>query len=241
MRYILASILLVGCSTTEPVAPVVINNKEKDTYIEKVETVVSDSASALTAVAPTISAGVARELVENQVTRLSGISKPTVERTDAYRKILSTNDQSAVKKDKEEALKIDSEVNKLWAIVEEQETAVAIANAMAENAEKERQGAMKDKVLWMLSCIGVGVSLVGLALMVFTPLKKQGMLLMSAGALSVFSAWILDSKWFPWVVGIAVGMIVAQGLVMLTMHTISHIRHRLQVRGKQQDEGEKPV
>ena len=241
MRYILASILLVGCSTTEPVAPVVINNKEKDTYIEKVETVVSDSASALTAVAPTLSAGVVRELVEKQVTRLSGISKPTVERTDAYRKILSTNDQSAVKKDKEEALKIDSEVNKLWAIVEEQETAVAIANAMAENAEKERQGAMKDKVLWMLSCIGVGVSLVGLALMVFTPLKKQGMLLMSAGALSVFSAWILDSKWFPWVVGIAVGMIVAQGLVMLTMHTISHIRHRLQVRGKQQDEGEKPV
>ena len=241
MRYILASILLVGCSTTEPVAPVVINNKEKDTYIEKVETVVSDSASALTAVAPSVPSGVARELVENQVTRLSGISKPTVERTDAYRKILNTNDQSAVKKDKEEALKIDSEINKLWAIVEEQETAVAIANAMAENAEKERQGAMKDKVLWMLSCIGVGVSLVGLALMVFTPLKKQGMLLMSAGALSVFSAWILDSKWFPWVVGIAVGMIVAQGLVMLTMHTISHIRHRLQVRGKQQDEGEKPV
>jgi len=241
MRYILASILLVGCSTTEPVAPVVINNKEKDTYIEKVETVVSDSASALTAVAPTLSTGVVRELVENQVTRLSGISKPTVERTDAYRKILSTNDQSAVKKDKEEALKIDSEVNKLWAVVEEQETAIAIANAMAENADKERQGAMKDKVLWMLSCIGVGVSLVGLALMVFTPLKKQGMLLMSAGALSVFSAWILDSKWFPWVVGLAVGAIVLQGIIVLTMHTINHIRHRLQVRGKQQEEGEKPV
>lgn len=235
MRYILASIFLVGCSTTEPVAPVIINNKEKDTYIAKIETVVSDSASALTAVAPSVSDGVARELVENQVTRLSGISKPTVERTDAYRKILNTNDQSAVKKDKEEALKIDSEINKLWTIVEEQETAIVIANAMAENAENERQGAMKDKVLWMLSCIGVGVSLVGLALMVFTPLKKQGMLLMSAGALSVFSAWILDSKWFPWVVGIAVGIIVLQGLIVLTMHTVNFIRHRLLVRGKPQD------
>lgn len=235
MRYMLASILLVGCSTTEPVAPVVVSNKDKDAYIEKVESVISDTASALTAVAPTVPAGVPRELVENQVTRLSGISKPTVEKTDAYRNILKTNDQSAVEQDKKEALKIDSEINKLWAIVEEQETAITIANAIAENADKERQGAMKDKVLWMLSCIGVGVSLVGLALMVFTPLKKQGMLLMSAGALSVFSAWILDSKWFPWVVGIAVGAIVLQGLVVLTMHTINHIRHRLQVRDTPQD------
>lgn len=235
MRYILASILLVGCSSTEPVtpvAPVIINNKEKDTYIEKVETVISDSASALTAVAPSVSSGVARELVENQITRLSGISKPTVERTDAYRKILSTNDQSAVKKDKEEALKIDSEVNKLWTIVEEQETAIAIANEMAENAEKQHQLELKEKILWKFSTAGLAMFVMGLAIVAFTPFKKNGGIFMAGGSLAMASMWIFDSKWFTWIVGVSIGLVI--GSIVLAI--INHIRPRPQVRDTQQGE-----
>lgn len=238
MRYILASLLLVGCSTVEPAKPVILNNKEKDTYIEKVETIISDSASALTAVSPSVPAGVARELVDNQITRLSGVSKPSVEKVESYRRILESKDESAVKKDKEEALKIDSETNKLWAIVEEQETAIAIANAIAENADKERQGAMKDKVLWMISCIGMGISVVGLAIAVFTPWKMRGLMLMGAGALSIFSAWILDSQWFAWIIGTAFAIAVADGLFVLIKTTITHLRNR-QVRDTPQGEVEK--
>ena len=240
MKYILASLFLVGCSTVEPIKPVILNNKDKDLYLEKVETIVSDSASALTAVSPSVPVGVARELVDNQITRLSGVSKPSVEKVESYRRILESKDESAVKKDKEEALKIDSETSKLWAVVEEQETAIAIANAMAENADKERQGAMKDKVLWMISCIGMGISVVGLAISVFTPWKMRGLMLMGAGALSVFSAWILDSQWFTWIIGTAFAIAVADGLFVLIKMTITHLRNR-QVRDTPQDNEEKQV
>lgn len=237
MRYILAAVLLVGCSTTEPTqpAPVIINNKEKDTYIAKIETVVSDTASALTAVAPSVPAGVPRELVENQVTRLSGISKPSVERTDNYRKILQSNNQEAVKKDKEEALKVDSETQKLWAIVEEQETAIAIANEIAENAEKQHQLELKEKILWKFSTAGLAMFVLGLAVVAFTPFKKNGGIFMAGGSLAMASMWIFDSKWFTWIVGVSIGLVIGSAVLAI----INHIRPRPEVRDKPQDEAEK--
>ena len=69
-------VTLVGCSTQpQPPAhlPIETPNKEKDNYIIKVESVVSDSASALTAVVPNLDKGNVRGLVEAQVTRLSGV------------------------------------------------------------------------------------------------------------------------------------------------------------------------
>lgn len=237
MRYILASVLLVGCSTTEPTppAPVIINNKEKDTYIAKIETVVSDTASALTAVAPSVPAGVPRELVENQVTRLSGISKPSVERTDNYRKILQSNNQEAVKKDKEEALKVDSETQKLWAIVEEQETAIAIANEMAENAEKQHQLELKEKILWKFSTAGLAMFVFGLFVVAFTPFKKNGGIFMAGGSLAMASLWIFDSKWFTWIAGASVAIVAISAIYIL----FSRIRPRPEVRDTPQDESEK--
>ena len=88
MRYTLLALLLCGCATT-PQAPIPVEtqNKEKDTYITKVESVVSDSASALTAVVPNLDKGNVRGLVEAQVTRLSGVSKPSVAKVEEYTRI----------------------------------------------------------------------------------------------------------------------------------------------------------
>ena len=233
----LLSMIMVGCATTEQPEPVILTNKEKDTYIEKIESIVSDSASALSVLAPSVPAGVSRELIENQVTRLSGIRKPTDERTQFYRRILETKDESAVKKDKEEALKVDSETEKLWAVVEQQETALAIAQAIADNAEKERQGAMKDKILWMVSCIGMAISVAGLFVIVFTPWKMRGAGLIAGGALATASAWILDTQWFAWIIGTGIAIAVLDGLYILIRETINRHRHR-QVRDKPQDNSE---
>lgn len=230
----LLSMILVGCATTEQQEPVILTNKEKDIYIEKIESIVSDSASALSVLAPSVPAGTARELIENQVTRLSGVSKPTVERTQFYRRILETKDESAVKKDKEEALKVDSETEKLWAVVEQQETALAIAQAIADNAEKERQGAIKDKVLWMVSCIGMAISVAGLFVIVFTPWKMRGVGLIAGGALATASAWILDTQWFSWIIGTGIAIAVLDGLYILVRETINRHRQK-QVRDIPQD------
>jgi hypothetical protein len=233
MRILLASVLLVGCSTTEQPKPVILTNKDKDNYIEKVEQIVSDANSALSAVAPTLDDGIRRQIIEGQITRLSGIREPSVERVESYRRMVTTNDTKAVKEDQEKALKVESETNKLWAIVEEQESAIAIAEALAENSEKERQREMKDKILWMVSCIGMAIVTAGLLAVAFTPFKSRGLILVAGGALATSFAWIVDTNWFAWMMGLGIGFAIADGLYILVRYTINRYRHRPQAPDKQ--------
>ena len=217
-------VTLVGCTTAPTDKPVIIINKDKDTYIDKVEAIVSEAGSALTAVAPTITAGVGRELVEGQIIRLAGISKPSVERVEYFRLMVKSNDHKAVKEDKEKASKVNAETDALWTIVEEQETAIAIANEIANNAEKEKQREMKDRVLWMFSCIGGAIFVCGVALLAFSPRKASGVVLMLAGGLAIGSAWIFDSPWFPWIAGAGVGFALLDVLVIGVTKTYNYLR-----------------
>lgn len=217
-------VTLVGCTTAPTPTPTIIINKDKDAYIDKVEGIISEAGSALVAVAPTLPVGISKELVEGQIVRLSGISKPSVEKVEFFKKALGSNDHKAVKQDKEEASKVDAETNHLWAIVEEQESAIAIANEIAKNAEKEKQREMKDKVLWMFSCIGGAIFVAGVAVLAFTPRKASGVILMLAGGLAIGSAWIFDSPWFPWIAGAGVGFALLDVLVIGITKTYNYLR-----------------
>lgn len=232
MRIILASILLVGCSTTEPPAPVILTNKDKDNYIEKVEQIVSDANSAITAVTYTLDDGIRKQILQGQITRLSGIREPSVERVESYRRMVETNDTKAVKEDQEKALKVESETNQLWAMVEEKEGELAIANALAENSEKERQREMKDKILWMVSCIGMAIVTAGLLVVALTPLKSRGLILVAGGGVATSFAWIVDTQWFSWIIGFGIGFLMMDGLYLLIRYTIN--RHRQRVQNKEQ-------
>lgn len=232
IRIAILSALLVGCATVEETKPIIITNKEKDNYIEKVEQVVSDANSAISAVASTLDAGVRREILQGQVTRLSGVREPSVERVGYFRRLVETNDLKAVKEDQEKALKVESETNRLWAIVEEQETEIAIAHAMAENSENERQREMKDKILWMVSCVGMAIMTAGLLAVAFTPFKTRGLVLVAGGTLATCLAWIVDTRWFAWVVGVGIAIAMLDGLYILIRWTIN--RHRQQAPDKSQ-------
>ena len=201
MKYTLLALLLCGCSTA-PVAttlPIETPNKEKDKYIDKVESIVSDSASALTAVVPNLAQGNVRGLVEAQVTRLSGVSKPSVQKVEEYTRILSQNDSKAVQKDKEEASKVDAETTALYAMVEQKDFEIAEAHARAD-AE------FKQKVLWKYSTAGLGLFVAGVLAMAFTPFKKSAGITMAGGMLAMASAWIFESSWFIWIVGTAIAI-----------------------------------
>jgi len=217
-------VTLAGCTTVPTDKPVIIINKDKDTYIDKVEAIVSEAGSALTAVAPTLPAGVGRELIEGQIVRLSGISKPSVEKVESFRAMVKSNDHKAVKEDKEKASKVDAETNALWAVVEEQESAIVIANEIAKNAEKEKQREMKNKVLWMCSCIGGAIFTAGVFLLAFSPRKASGVIMMLASGLAVGSAWIFDSPWFPWIAGVGVGFALLDVLVIGVTKTYKYLR-----------------
>lgn len=202
MRHIALALLLCGCSTAPkplPPPPVETQNKEKDQYITKVESIVSDSASALTAVVPVLDKGTIREVVEAQVTRLSGVSKPSVAKVEEFTRIIKQNDTKAVQQDKKEASKVEAETDALYAMVEQKDYELAEAHTRAD-AE------FKQKVLWKFSTAGLGLFTAGLLALAFTPFKKSAGIVMAGGMLAMASAWIFDSTWFIWIAGGSIGV-----------------------------------
>ena len=190
---------LVGCQTGDEQKVIPITNEEKDKYIEKIEAIISESASAIIAVASTLPAGLPREIIESQGTRLSGVAKPSVESVGRYTRMVKENDSKAVQKDKEEALKVDEETNLLWEMVLDRDKELDTAKAERDLAIEEKKRELKDKILWALSCLGMAVSTGGLLVIAFTPFKWRGAILVAGGGLAVASAWILDSEWFKYV------------------------------------------
>lgn len=219
MRFILPALFLLGCSTAPkplptPIAPVETKNQEKDKYIQKVEAVVSESASALTAVVPSLNKGTVREVVEAQVTRLSGVSKPSVQKTEEFKRIIAQNDTKAVEKDKKEASKVEAETDALFALVELKDIELSDANARAD-AE------FKQKILWQFSTAGLGLFVVGVLVTAFTPFKKSGAIVMAGGSLAMASLWIFDSQWFTYIAGGSVGIVVLCLLFVLIKNLTS--------------------
>jgi hypothetical protein len=202
MRYLFLVLLLCGCSTAPkplPPVPVETKNPKKDEYITRVEDIVSDSASALTAVIPNLDKGNVRGLVEAQVTRLSGVAKPSVAKVEEYTRIIKQNDSKAVEQDKKDASKVDAETTALYQMVEQKDYELAEAHTRAD-AE------FKQKVLWKFSTAGLGLFTAGLLALAFTPFKKSAGIVMAGGMLAMASAWIFDSTWFTWIAGGSIGI-----------------------------------
>lgn len=196
MRLAIPAVLLCGCSvfTKSPETPVILsNNGQKDAYIEKVETVVSESASALTAVVPTIPVGIPREIVEGQVTRLSGIAKPSVEKVKEFERVIREKDQKAVKEDKDKAAKVDAETDKLWAVVEEQNQKIALEQALREKAQEEARLERKTKVAYQASSASLGLLVFGILVTAFSPWKKAGAIVIALSIVSFGALWWLLS------------------------------------------------
>lgn len=197
MRYLLITPLLCGCSIFSQKAPeppvIISNNEQKDAYIKKVEQVVSESASALTAVAPTLSAGIPREIVEGQVTRLSGISKASVEKVKEFERMIKEKDQKAVEKDKQKASKVEEETDKLWAIVEEQNQQIAIEQQLREQAEQVAIEERKTKIAFQASSASLGLLVFGILVTAFSPWKKSGATVIALSIISFGALWWLLS------------------------------------------------
>ena len=217
MRFLVIALLLCGCSTAPkplPPAPVETKNPKKDEYITRVEDIVSDSASALTAVVPSLDKGNVRGLVEAQVTRLSGVSKPSVAKVEEYTRIIKQNDTKAVQQDKKEASKVDAETTALYQMVEQKDYELAEAHTRAD-AE------FKQKVLWKFSTAGLGLFIAGLMAVAFTPFKTNGAIVMGGGVVAMASLWVFDSQWFTWIAGGSVGIVCLSLLAVLINILIS--------------------
>lgn len=174
---IIFTAFLLGCKTPEAETIVVSNNEQKDSYLAKVEEVVSESASALVAVVPSIPNGIPRQIIEGQATRLSGLSKPSVEKVKEFERMVRENDLKAVEADKARALQVDEETSRLWAVVEEQNQKLDEANLLREQAELRAKEERKTKMLFQASSAFLALCVVGILVGAFTPFKKAGVII----------------------------------------------------------------
>lgn len=221
-------VALAGCSTVLPPPPIIIENNEKDIYIKRIEQTVSETASALVAVVPQIPSGIARELVNNQIDRLSAISKPSVQEVELFKKILSTNDQKALQTEDKKADKLDSELNRIRELVAEKDSEISFAVLAKEQAEENEQRENKNKILWLCSCIGGAIFTAGVLVIAFTPRKASGVVMMLCGSIAVGSAWIFDSPWFPWIAGLGVGFFILDLIILLGIKSYQYLRPKIQ-------------
>ena len=189
MRLLLLLLILTGCSTAPKPPVVVANNNEKDVYIKKVEEVVSEAGSALTAVAPSVPAGIPREIVQGQVKRLSGISKPDEAKVKEFERIIKEKDTKAVAEDQKRASKVDSETTKLWAEVEKKDKMLSEAIAVREQAERTLKEERKTKLILQASLACLGLLVFGVLVIAFAPM----IFLKRAGAVMVACAVLLES------------------------------------------------
>lgn len=71
----------------------------------------------------------------------------------------------------------------------------------------------KTDTLWMYSTGSFALFTAGLAVVAFWATRRlSGLALMAGGIVGMASVWVFDSKWFPWVAGVTVGLVLLSGL-----------------------------
>jgi len=109
--------LMTACTTPEAIPQVkVVDNPEKDAYIDRLEREVSEAGAAIE-VARTPVTGQVRKLLDLTLVRLNGIKPATPKQVKAYEQTLV--DDKALQKAEKVAEKVDEETSALYGMVEQ--------------------------------------------------------------------------------------------------------------------------
>lgn len=213
---LLIALILSGCASVKEPAPVVIKeNKEKDTYIEKVENIVSDAASGVLAVSEVMDkSSIQFKVLESQAVRLGGIKPASVVKLNEYRATIANNDTKAAAKDKAVAVKVDEETSLLWAEVAILDSELAEAKARKLEAEASAARAIKDNVINRITMLGMGLIICGVVTIAFTPKKLAGLVVVGSGIACASSAWIFDNPIYQYIL-LGLAVFVAIDLIYL--------------------------
>lgn len=191
--------LLAGCQNEKVIVPV-SNNDAKDAYIEVIENVASEASAGVLAVQESLPKDdIKTQVLESQFIRLSGIKPPSVAKLEEQRAIIANNDTKAATKDKAEAVKIEKIATELNAKIASLDKQLSEAKASEEKAIALSVQATKDKSIWYVTSLGVGLIAVGVLVAAFTPKKIAGAIMVAGGFLCASSAWVFESEIYSWV------------------------------------------
>lgn len=221
MRYVLASLLLLcGCKCPEQpiVPPVVQPSKERDAYIDRLESEASEGAAAL-GVAVTEISGNGLGLVSLTKERLEGIKRPSKEQIAKFTKALK--DKAAMDAERAKAEAVDYETGILYdQVVERDRENKALKDTIDKMNRANAFGEMRNKFLTVAGIF----AFVGAGLLVASTFIQRGrmagivLVLLSAvfGSLPFVIQDAIDSPLFPYVFwglilgGIAYGLYEAK-------------------------------
>ncbi len=187
----------------------VLDNPEKDAYIDKLEREVSEAGAALEAVRKPVT-GQARKLLDLTLVRLNGIKLPTPNQVKAYE--LTLVDDKALAKAEQVAQKVDEETSALYGMVEQIEKENEdLRHEMDALRREQAYGELRKNCLW----ISTVFAFVGAGLFILQSLVGKGgkagaiMILLSVffGGAPFVIQDVVQATWFPYLMGtlIAIG------------------------------------
>jgi hypothetical protein len=221
---------LIGCSSRpEPKAEVkevikIVDNPEKDKYIDRIEHEASEAAAALIAAKPGVTPPHSK-LVELTTERMSGLKKPSAEQVKKYEDALKS--EAAMKAEKDKATKVDTETTELYDRVEKVDSENKDLKEKIRLLEEQRQAEIRQEAyedlrdVCLLLCTILTVAGVGIALIGYWMGKgvKAGVLValagLSVGAAPLVIQDIVEAAWFKWTVGAVVVAGIAYGIYEL--------------------------
>jgi len=205
--------LLTACTTPEVIPQVkVVDNPEKDAYIERLEREVSEAGAAIE-VARTPITGQVRKLLDLTLVRLNGIKPATPKQIKAYEQTLV--DDKALTKAEKVAEKVDEETSALYGMVEQIEKENYDLKHEMEAMRREQAYAELRKNCFWISTVFAFIAAGLFILQSFVGKGgKAGFIMV---CLSVFFGGapfviqdVVQAPWFPYLM---VGLIVVGGSI----------------------------
>lgn len=211
--WILAGLLTACCHTPEAIPQVkVVDNPEKDAYIDKIEREVSEASAAIE-VARTPITGQVRKLLDLTLVRLNGIKPATPKQVKAYEQTLV--DDKALQKAEKVAEKVDEETTALYGMVEQVEKENQdLKHEMDAMRREQAYGELRKNCFWISTVFAFVAAGLFILQSFIGKGGKAGFIMV---CLSVFFGGapfviqdVVQAPWFPYLM---VGLVVVGGSI----------------------------
>jgi hypothetical protein len=228
MRYLLV-LLLCGCAATpKPVVAPEPDNKNRDSYVDRLEHEASEGAAAIIVAKKNVE-GKGKPLLDLTETRLSGIKKPTAEQVDKFDKTITNS--KALEAEQAKAKKVDEETTKMAKVIAEKDREnEVLRNSITAMKKEEAWEDVRDTFMLMAMVFGF----VGAAFIVANTFIGKGlkagvvMFMLSAvcAATPIVIRDMVEAWWFKWAFGACVVLGMAYGMYA-GLHTHREVKCRL--------------
>lgn len=144
--------------------------------------------------------------------------------------------------------KLKGELDGLWSKMEAQQKQaqleIAALKKHCDDKQLELDAAAKEKRVLILSGLGAAMLAMGVGLLAFGHFigvsKWSAALVILGGALTSALPWVIESTYFPWIIGVTLGLASLQGLMVLGVKTWVMVKALLTPGAKVQTDITKP-